>query len=133
MKGRRFWIENEFIDEYARNLSIKAQCVYMCLKRHCNKKGETTIGVRGIAERLGINKSTACDALKELELSGFTVQRKNKLSGFSPYTVRNLRTDVSGSTVHKELGIIKEPIKSNKIIQEEKNKGLDILKNMLGR
>lgn len=104
-KKLRFWIEDEFIDTYAKTLSIKAQAVFMCYKRHCNGNGETTIGIRKIAELLGVNKETVSRAVKELELSGFVGQRKNKLSGFSPRAVRQFQTELSDKSVHKELGI----------------------------
>ena len=114
----RFWIEDEFIDKHARTLKPRAILVYVCLKRHCNKQGETTIGIRGIAREMGINKETASKGIKELELSGFVGQRKNKLSGFSPYTVLQFQTEVSGSVGHKELGIIKG-IPNKKLNDEE--------------
>ena len=127
----RFWIEDEFIDIYAKSLSLKAQAVYICLKRHCNRQGQTTIGIRGIAVKLGINKDTASNAIKELELSGFVGQRKNKLSGFSPYTVLQFQTEVSGSVGHKELGIIKGMEKE--LTPEEREKGKKILEQLRNR
>ncbi|MFC1663423.1 helix-turn-helix domain-containing protein [Patescibacteria group bacterium] len=70
MSGR-FWIKNDFIRKYAKELSVYEQMVYVTLCCHANKEGHTIIGCRRIASNLGINKDTANKALNRLEVAGF--------------------------------------------------------------
>ena len=103
----RFWIEDAFIDEKASKLTLKAIAVYVCLKRHCNKKGEAKIGIRKIAKEIGISKNACQRAIKELQLSLLVGQRVNELSPFGYYTVPSVGTELSHHEGQKELGIIK--------------------------
>ncbi len=130
MSGR-FWIEDEFIDKYAKNLSLKAQAVYICLKRHCNREGHAKIGIRKIAKELGISKNTCQKAIKELQLSQLVGQRINQLSLFGYYTVPPLGTELSHVVVQKELGTIKGIQKP--LTDEEKKEGIKILDSMRTR
>lgn len=63
----RFWIEDKFIDEIAKHLSIAAQCVYHCLKRHVNRQRQAKIGSGKISEELGVSTTTTLRGLKELK------------------------------------------------------------------
>jgi len=102
----RFWVEDDFIDNYAKKLSCKAQIVYICLKRHANNQAISSIGSRKIAEKLGIDRSTAKLALQELEVGGFTTQWSYKVGGFRSRGGRKLHPLQGGNTDLKELGII---------------------------
>jgi hypothetical protein len=62
----RFWIEDTFIDEIARHLSIAAQSIYICLKRHANGQRQAKIGSGRISKELGISVGTTLKGLKEL-------------------------------------------------------------------
>lgn len=111
---RRFWIDDEFIDNYAKSLSLKAQMVYVCLCRHANGEGKTTIGCRRIAKKLGISKNTVNEAIKELQVSQLLGRRVNAPSQSGYYTVPILGTHPSQSVGHKEVGSIsKEGFKNS--------------------
>jgi len=83
MSSGRFWVEDEFIDNYAKKLSHKAQLVYFCLKRHANKDYIVCIGKRKISEKIKMNISTVRLALQELEGGGFITQWDYKVGGNS--------------------------------------------------
>ena len=97
-----FWTEDSFIDKEAKKLSLKAIAVYVCIKRHADKEGKCKIGVRKIAEEIGVNKDTASSAIDELQLSHMVGQRVNPLSRFGYYTVPVRRTELSESVGQKE-------------------------------
>jgi len=80
-KGKRYWKEDYYIDNLARHLSMKAQCVYDCLKRHCNAERRTTIGSRKISEKIGIDKGTVQAGLNELIKKNFIRTRSSNSSG----------------------------------------------------
>lgn len=115
---QRFWIEDDFVDRHAKNISLSAQVVYMVLKRHVNREGKTTIGIRKIAEKIGASKTTVHKSIKELLLYQLLIQRSNPLSHFGYYTVPDSRTVQCHNLVHKELGIIKECNKIGKSLND---------------
>jgi hypothetical protein len=101
----RLWFDDALIREHAKHLNPSALSVYITLCCHCDKKGETFIGVRKIAELLNINKETVVNAIKKLELYGLTVrlpQSKGKVYGCQVKSVRIGISEVSGYSVHKE-------------------------------
>lgn len=79
-KGGRFWIRNDFLRKYTRNLSIYDIGVYFSLISHCHAYKEspdvgiTFVSCRTIGRELNINKDTARKSLKNLELSGLVRQ-----------------------------------------------------------
>ncbi|OGF28157.1 hypothetical protein A2303_02005 [Candidatus Falkowbacteria bacterium RIFOXYB2_FULL_47_14] len=79
-KGKRYWKEDYYMDDLARHLSMKAQCVYDCLKRHCNADRKTTIGSRKIGEKIGIDKGTVQSGLNELIKKNFISARSSNSS-----------------------------------------------------
>ena len=91
----KFWVEDIFIDKYAKRLSFKAFSVYICLKRHARGKlGRTHTASRPIAKELGINLSTAQSGLRELIDKKFISKRIGKnATGY--YTVYPLTEDMS--------------------------------------
>lgn len=101
----RFWIDNNFIREDARYLSVYAQSVYSALACHANIRGETFIGCRKIGTSLGINKDTANKAINELIAYG-RVRRLNKKIGRASLLkimpVPNKAEEPSYGTGHKE-------------------------------
>lgn len=108
----KLWIDDNFIDVQAKNLSIYAQMVFIALSRFANKEGETFVGVRKIAECLGINKDTVAKAIKELVVSGLVGHcktGKHRVSGLKLPSVRFERFPVSDRVGPKE--VFKEYIK----------------------
>ena len=115
----RFWIEDDFIRKYAKNLSIYAQMVYITLLCHANTDGITFIGYRKIANLIRINKNTAYKAFKELEATHWVGRLPSKEGQPTHFRIH---TDPSGNPLsqkathlvgHKE-DIIKEDIKEGK-------------------
>lgn len=94
LKGR-FWILNKFIRVYAKNLSIQAQMIYICLCNYSGTGGEkvysTFVGYRRIAENLGINKDTVAKHIKQLVACGLVSQHKSIRGG--GVTHYNINTD----------------------------------------
>lgn len=74
----RFWIDDDFIDVKAKDLSIYAQMVFIALSRHTNKNGETFVGYRKIASLLNISKTTVQKAVEELEAYHLVVRFTDK-------------------------------------------------------
>lgn len=103
---KRFWMADQFIDEYAKDLSFTSQAVFMALSRHANKEGFTFVGCRRLAQLLGMNKSTVSKALRELEQYGIIVRYPAKKRGGVSWkkvlSVRNEHASPSASVVHKE-------------------------------
>ena len=108
----RFWVDDSFVREKARTLSIHAVGVYVSLSSHANGHGRTFIGQRLIAEELGIGKDTVTKAMKELEVSGLVrrLERgRGQVSDIELVGVRNEGVGVSAPVGHKE--VFKEDIK----------------------
>lgn len=103
---KRFWIKDEFIDNYASKLSLKAQMVYICLCRHANSKGITNIGKNRIAEKLGISRNTVRTALQELERGQFLTPYSWKMGQNGIRGGRRIDPLMGQSEAPKELGII---------------------------
>ncbi len=102
----RLWFDDALIREHAKHLNPSALSVYITLCCHCDKKGETFIGVRKIAELLNINKETVVNAIKKLEVYGLTVrlpQSKGKVYGTQVKSVRIGTLEVYGYSVHKDV------------------------------
>ena len=102
-----YWTHNDFIDKYAKDLTLKAQCAYHCLCRHANDKFWTNVGKKRIAKELGMNIRAAQRALQELE-GVHLVTPYGELGGASGSARGRLLTPLR---VHdsppKELGTIK--------------------------
>jgi len=131
-------------------LSTKAQCVYDCLKRHCNANRKTNVGTRRISEERGINLETAKKGITELIKKGFIKKRTSNsangvyyiyaldeisdqsLSGNNPLSGRQFHPELDDNTSQKELkNYIKEeerqhlkPETLDKFRRELENKGL---------
>lgn len=89
----RFWIDDDFIDSKAKDLTIYEQMTFVALSRFANKEGNTFVGTRHIASCLGINKDTVSKAEKGLILSGSVGQVSSTLSGLRTLTVLPQRLD----------------------------------------
>lgn len=125
----RFWIDDDFIDVQAKKLSIYAQMVFIALTRYANKDGETFVGIRKIAEILGINKDTVSKSIKELVVSGLVGHcktGKHRVSGLRLSSVRFERFPVSDRVGPKE--------EFKEVYKEEKNfKNLEAYKKLKER
>jgi len=81
IKGE-FWIKNRFIRIYAKDLSIYAQMIYMCLCCYARKENngayQTFIGYDRIANNLGIDKDSVSKHIKLLEAYGLVRLLKRK-------------------------------------------------------
>src|SRR5712671_1027821 len=82
-ESNRFWLLDAFIDSEAKSLTVYAQVVFVALSRHANRKGETWVGVRKLAEELGISKNTVVKAIKELSVSHLVVRCPAGMRGLS--------------------------------------------------
>lgn len=119
----RFWIDDDFIDVKAKDLSIYAQMVFIALTRYANKDGETFVGVRQIAKSLGINKDTVSKSIQELLVSGLIGHcktGKHRVSGLKLSSVRPDRFPVSDRVGPKE--VFKEYIKEENFSEEDRKK-----------
>lgn len=72
--GKRFWIENEFIESYLSKISGNATKVLLAITRHYNKEGTCYPSIRRLSKLTGLHHSTVTKCLKELELLGFLEQ-----------------------------------------------------------
>lgn len=120
----RFWMQDEFIRKYAKNLSVHAQMVFVCLSSHADKKCETFIGYRKIAIELSMDKNTVCKKIRELEAYG-SIRRLRKgkngqASALKIYPVPCAHTLPSELAGHKEGEEFKDG-------RQEKYKGRDMM------
>ena len=78
-----FWLDNEYLNGYARYLNISSTAVYISLCRHADNKGQDCFpSMKLIAEELGISTKTVERATKELEEWGIiSITRKKKEDG----------------------------------------------------
>jgi len=70
----RFWISDEFIRVHAKELSCRAQIVYVALACYANAHGQTFVGCRRLAEDLSMSKNTVNKAIRELKASQMVEQ-----------------------------------------------------------
>lgn len=118
----KFWMSDDFVRVHARKLSTSAVAVYMVLSCHCNRHNQTTIGVRRVAEILGVSKTTVVKAMKELKVYQFLVQRTKGVYQIRVPGVPVQSTEVYQDVVHKEefKEVYKEGFKS---LREQSSKG----------
>lgn len=79
--GRRpgtFWIDNEAIDLYARQIGVHALAVYMVLVRHSNEN-VCFPSTATIADELGTSRPTISKAIHTLEVAGLIHIEERKL------------------------------------------------------
>jgi len=81
--GGWFWMDNEYLNGYAKFLTPSATTVYISLCRHSNNDTQQCFpSMRLIAEELGIATRTVVRATKELENWGIiTIDRSKKVDG----------------------------------------------------
>ncbi|MFA4942986.1 MAG: helix-turn-helix domain-containing protein [Patescibacteria group bacterium] len=104
-KNGKFWILDCFIDQLAKGFKLHEQMVYVALCRHANSKGETYVGTRTIATKLGINKNTVSKSIKHLKAYGLVIQLSGgagKLSTLKIPSVSFEDTQLSRPVIHKE-------------------------------
>ena len=65
-KENRYYIDNEFLNGYARRVGVYAQSVYMALCRH-SRNGASFPGQDHLAEELGISPSSVKDGITKLK------------------------------------------------------------------
>src|SRR5688572_27673978 len=97
----RYWMPRKFIDEYAVKLSPYTHSVYSALCRYADAEGFVFWGCRRLAEKLGINKSTAAASIRELIVYGLVVRgvgKQRRVSGLYIKDVRYKGSAVSALT-----------------------------------
>lgn len=78
-----FWLDNEYLNGYAKHLGVMCTAVYISLCRHVDNKTQSCFpSMRMIAEENGISDDTVMRAIKKLELWGIiSVTRAKKSDG----------------------------------------------------
>lgn len=119
-----FWMRNDFVRIYAKDLSVYAQTIYMALCCHANKNKLTFIGYRKIAQLLNINKNTVNNHIRELIAYGLVIRLDEKNGRASYLKINSVPFEnslPSNTVIHKE---------NNKDFKDRKNKKTD---NYMGR
>jgi len=62
-----FWLDDEYLNGYARHLGTTATCVYLCLCRHVDKEQTCFPKMETIAKEIGTVKNTVITAIHKLE------------------------------------------------------------------
>jgi DNA-binding Lrp family transcriptional regulator len=84
----RFWMDDDILDHYAKELGVHGLAVYTVLCRRAGKNGQSHPSVRRIAEDLGISERQAKRELKKLkDLKLITIQRRDTQNKTSVYTI----------------------------------------------
>ena len=102
----RFWMERSFVRGRARLLTVKAIAVFMALSCYANEDGKCFVGIRRLADDLGINKTTVTSGLRELADKGFITRRKLGFGRLEEKTV--LSVDATPSDLPKRFYQTKE-------------------------
>ena len=113
-------MDDLFIDHFAKKLTPKAQQVFVCLSRHCNRSGETIISIRKMAELLGISPMTVQAAIKELTLCQLVAQKQSSVlcqircyTVLSPSTICANSQLIEGSRNYEGSGDFKNRVEEN--------------------
>lgn len=118
----RFWINDNFIRLYAKNLTAYEQMVYVALCSYANKDAVTFVGCRKISENLRYSKNTVNKAIKKLEASHW-IRRLDRNIGrpshIKIYAVPNDAIQPSHQMGHKEYP--KESFKEEDKINNRSN------------
>lgn len=130
---KRFWIDDNFVRNDAKNLTVYQQTVFLALSCHVNRFGETFIGCRKIGELLNINKNTVNKAINGLIAYGCIrrLERKNGRSSILKIiTVSNEQAKPYQSVIHKEDN--KELIKEDNFEDNKRrSSNLQMIRNVL--
>jgi len=89
-----FWLDNEYLNGYAKYLGTSCTVVYLSLCRHAKNETQSCFpSIESIAEENGIHKSTVIKAIKKLEEWNIIyVERcKNKITGRQEKNIYYLR------------------------------------------
>jgi hypothetical protein len=62
-----FWVDDEYLNGYARLLRPNSTLVYLALCRHANKEQQSWPSYDLLMEKLGLARATISNAIKELE------------------------------------------------------------------
>jgi len=74
-----FWLDNEYLNGYARHLGVSCTAVYISLCRHSDNATQMCYpSMKLIAEENGISRDTVMRALKKLEEWGIILVKKSK-------------------------------------------------------
>ena len=102
----KFWIPDAFIRIYAKELSCRAQIVYVALACYANGQGVTFVGCRRLAQDLSMSKNTVNKAIRELKASQMVGQLgengRGKVSHLLIHTVPGRFIPPSQLRGHKE-------------------------------
>ena len=91
------WIDNEYLNGYAKFLSVSSTAVYLSLCRHADNKTQSCFpSMRLVAEELGVSTKTVERATMELEEWGIiSVKRSRKPDGTQANNVYTLASKKS--------------------------------------
>lgn len=102
-----FWLDNEYLNGYARLLGASCTVVYLSLCRHSDNNTQQCFpSMKLIAEENGISRDTVLRALKKLEEWGIVVIKKSKASDGTQ--ANNVYTLTSKNTWKKKPSSIKQ-------------------------
>ncbi len=71
-----FWLDDEYLNGYAKHLGTTATCVYLCLCRHVDKDQTCFPKLETIAKEIGSAKNTVITAIKKLQKWGIIEIKK---------------------------------------------------------
>jgi len=77
----RFYIDNEFIDGYARKVGWPGQVVYLALCRH-ERSGKAFPSVRHLAGEIGISTGSVSKGIKNLKEYGIIKIERTAKGGY---------------------------------------------------
>lgn len=123
-RSGRFWMRDDFVDKYARNLSPYVQVVFVALSRHAGPDFTTFVGCRTLQDELGIDKNTVSKSIKKLMAYGLVRRVGKKSSG--AYILKIILVPFEGGMVYDRIihkDSIKEYIKEDKNIKNKSYKG----------
>lgn len=124
LNKKRFWMPDDFIDLYASSLTIYAQMIYVVLARHADGNGVTFVGLRTIAKKMGVSKTTVTKNFKILEAYHLVVRldtKNGRASHIQIFTEPNGGRQLGQHMATKEKEYIK---KEEKVIKP--NNGMRI-------
>lgn len=117
-----FWLDNEFIDSYAKKLKTSGIIVYISLCRYADNNTQTCFpSMKHIAKENGISKDTVLRAIKKLEnfnLIHITREEHNRENGVQ---TRNRYTMLNKKVWGQSSKSASVPESQNEVEQSSKN------------
>lgn len=116
-----FWIDNEFVDEYAKKVGPVATLVYLSLSRHADQGTQTAFpSMQTIAEEVGIkSRNTIAKGIKKLQQYGI-IDTKEAIDPSNGKRLNNVYTLLSRKFWKKDA----QPETPKKIVVKAKQEKL---------